>query len=93
MNRPGVKRLLEGGNGNEVITRKRLRNLKTKTLLIWGKGEKLFLPEHLEWFKANVPSQVKILEPEGIGHVPMLEAPKWFIQAIEEFWKTSTQNP
>lgn len=58
---------------------------KMPVLLIWGKLERLFTPRHLKHLRKKLPSHVCFEEPEGIGHCPQMDNPKWFAQRLLSF--------
>lgn len=52
----------------------KLPALKVPTLILWGREDKLIPVSVAEWFNKQIPgSRVTILD--GIGHIPMEEAP------------------
>lgn len=66
--------------------------LAMPTLMIWGKSEKLFPRTHLVNFKKRLatkaPATIVYDEPEGVGHVPLLEQPKWLSERLVRFMIT-----
>jgi pimeloyl-ACP methyl ester carboxylesterase len=62
-----------------------IAHLPMPLLLIWGQSEKLIPPAHLEFFRAHLPKQGKLIEPERVGHVPHLERPRMLARHITEF--------
>ncbi|MCB0394100.1 MAG: hypothetical protein KDD25_06055, partial [Bdellovibrionales bacterium] len=48
----------------------KVKNLKPKTLVIWGKDDKLLSVSNAYFLKENVPD-VNVYVLEGAGHTPM----------------------
>lgn len=97
--RPFMKAMSEGGLREMValsnfetaalFPKKERLTLEMPTLMIWGKSEKLFPRTHLENFKkclhAKAPATVVFDEPEGVGHVPLIEQPLWLSERLAQF--------
>lgn len=96
--KPFMKAMSQGGlremvalsdfeNASIVSAEKGPRTLQVPTLIIWGKSEKLFPYSHLENFKKhlNAEASIEFEEPEGIGHVPQLEKPRWLNERLARF--------
>ena len=67
-----------------VDLRKMAREVDIPTLIIWGKEDKLLSYKNSYAFAKNIKnSQLLILD--GIGHVPMIEAPKEVSKSLLEF--------
>jgi pimeloyl-ACP methyl ester carboxylesterase len=77
MNRKAVRDLLETTQFSELALQHRLPEVNVPTLLIWGKEDKLIPKSNLEWIKRIMPKHVELLEPEGVGHCPQLDSPRW----------------
>jgi pimeloyl-ACP methyl ester carboxylesterase len=64
--------------------RERARDVRVPTLLVWGERDPLVPPELAgEWQRA-IPHARLVLLPHT-GHVPMVEQPRAFAAALEEF--------
>jgi pimeloyl-ACP methyl ester carboxylesterase len=67
---------------------KRLRRVKAKTLILWGKQDSLAPPLYAEEFATRITgAQVQLIE--GAGHMPQLEQQETVSQRVLEFLATS----
>lgn len=62
-----------------------LENLITPTLIIWGEEDSWIAPDNGTWLAEDIPGAELILM-EGVGHLPMHEAPAEFNHLLIEFW-------
>ena len=58
-----------------VDDRKMIRDVKAPTLLQWGSADRVFSTGDAERFHQDIPGS-KLLIYEGVGHLPMEEAPE-----------------
>ncbi len=66
---------------------KRLPNIQTPTLIIWGKEDEWIPVAHGQRFVSDLPhAQLAVME--GVGHVPMEESPK---ESLEIAWDFLTK--
>lgn len=72
------------------FTPEKLKELKMPILFIWGKSEKLMLPEHLSYFKENLPKHSIIDEPHDFGHCPYLDRPKQLVYKMVSFMRENS---
>lgn len=52
-----------------------VRGLKARTLLLWGKSERILPERGLTFFRDNLPADSSVIEPVGWGHSPYLDRP------------------
>lgn len=64
--------------------RARLKEMKTPTLVIWGANDKFIPVKYAKVVHKEIPNSRLHLIPE-CGHVPMVEKPNEFVQAVEDF--------
>jgi pimeloyl-ACP methyl ester carboxylesterase len=69
------------GPGHVATLDDRLRGLATPTLVVWGKSDRALNPAAADVYRTAMPNAQVILM-DGIGHLPMLEAPA---QAAEDY--------
>lgn len=62
-----------------------LGNLRVPTLLLWGRSDRVMLREMFDWYRAHLPAQAIVEEPEGVGHCPHLDRPLWTMRRIVDF--------
>lgn len=63
-----------------------VKNVKTRTLVIWGDDDQLIPVANAYKFQRDLPNkQVEILK--GLGHIPMEEAPQIVAPMVEKFLK------
>ncbi len=66
-------------------------HIESPTLLVWGDQDRVVTPAALHGLSARRPDWTKV-ELEGIGHVPMLEAPATTADIILE-WRATLRHP
>lgn len=84
-NRRGVLHLIETATANDLNGIADRKELSVKTLVIWGKSDHFFGSKMLMRHKKTLPNHVLYEEPEGIGHCPQLERPRWVANRIQNF--------
>ncbi len=69
---------------NQQVTDSQLRKITTPTLVIWGREDKILPLEDGRHIAAQIPgARLEIID--NTGHIPALEQPRAFIEAIEGF--------
>lgn len=63
-----------------------LPEIKTPTLILWGREDALLGVDNVEVFQRELPNSRAVIL-EGVGHVPMAEAPEESAEAFRAFWK------
>jgi pimeloyl-ACP methyl ester carboxylesterase len=62
----------------------RLRRITAQTLVLWGGDDRFIPPTHAKEFGARIPrASVRVIE--GAGHLPHLEQPDRFAEAVAKF--------
>lgn len=69
--------------------RARLKEMQTPTLIIWGANDKFIPVKYARVVHKEIPNSRLFLIPE-CGHVPMVEKPIEFVQAVEDFINKKT---
>lgn len=64
--------------------KKRIHRIQLPTLLLWGASDKLIPPVYGEAFLQAIPGARLVTLPHS-GHLPMLEEPDAFVQAVTGF--------
>lgn len=62
----------------------RLRNIKTPTLVVWGKQDQLITVEGAERYASGIAG-AKLVTYDKCGHVPPQEHTGEFVKAVSEF--------
>ena len=62
-----------------------LAEIKTPTLILWGSEDRLLSLENVRVFEQELPN-ARAVVLEGVGHVPMAEAPEESADAFRAFW-------
>ena len=62
-----------------------LASINNPALVIWGDQDRLLSNENADRFVEYLPNSRKIMLP-GIGHAPMVEAPRDTATALGDFW-------
>jgi len=83
--RPWIEILPRLTELRHLLTAEELERLKAPLLFIWGKREKIMIPEMREWYRQHLPPQAEFVEPEEFGHCPQLDRPAELTRMIEEF--------
>lgn len=83
--RPFLRRLVASFRGRHTLSVEEARGLRPPTLLLWGRGDTLMLPEMLHFFRQHLPAHSRIEEPEDWGHCPHLDKPGSVTRALVEF--------
>ncbi len=63
---------------------RRLRRISVPTLIVWGEEDRLLPLAHAKAFQAAIPGASLVVLPD-CGHVPPLDAPEAFVQAVTRF--------
>ena len=72
---------------NEMVrepTEKRIRGLTTPTLIMWGQLDRVVSPATVPVLQKLLP-QAKVVVFDGVGHMPVMEAPETAAQAYLAF--------
>lgn len=72
--------LLSGG----FIVSNKIQNVQQKTLILWGKDDKILSPDNALKFKEILPDS-ELFWVADCGHVPHLEKPKITADVINKF--------
>jgi pimeloyl-ACP methyl ester carboxylesterase len=83
--RPWIETLPRLTRSDHFLTRDDLARLRMPILFIWGKEEKIMIPEMREWYRTHLPPQAEFVEPENFGHCPQLDRPEELTRMIEAF--------
>lgn len=73
LDRPAIRNLLDTAGADDLLRPEQVNGLKVPTLLLWGREERVMLPQHFEFFRANLPTHAEIAEPDGYGHNAYME--------------------
>jgi len=91
--RPHIRQLLASVRPEHGFASERLGALRTPTLLLWGKADRLMPPEMLAWYRAHLPPDITTVEePEGVGHCPQVDRPGWTVRRILAFTEQNRQK-
>jgi pimeloyl-ACP methyl ester carboxylesterase len=85
LRRPPIRDILETATNEHAPTAEALRALRMPILFLWGRSERVFGAEQLDWFRAHLPGHAIIEQPEGFGHCPHLDAPAELASRIVRF--------
>ncbi|EKF73057.1 carboxylic ester hydrolase [Alcanivorax hongdengensis A-11-3] len=67
----------------------KLEKMKVPTLVLWGRQDRLLDLSNVKAFTAELP-QARSVVLDGIGHVPMAEAPQKTADAFRVFWREAS---
>lgn len=65
--------LIEELDETPAFTAAELASIAAPVHLFWGRGERLFPPSHLAFFREHLPPHAVIEEAHGFGHAPHLD--------------------
>lgn len=66
-------------------------DIKIPTLLFWGDRDEVIHPSCVETYGELIPhADKKILS--GVGHLPMIEAPRLTVRHLQRFWSTRKEG-
>ncbi len=85
LSKPVVQELLDNTPVDYLFTPKQLKQLTMPILMIWGKADRLALPEQREYFREHLPKHAIIDEPEDFGHCPHMDRPIQLAARIIDF--------
>lgn len=85
MSRPAVVEILATATNDHAITPDELGALRMPILFLWGRSERLLPHAALEYFRTHLPAHAEIEQPEGLGHVPQVDAPERIAARILSF--------
>jgi len=63
-----------------------IRRFRRPTLILWGRNDENFGPEIAQRLAHDIPGVVRIEWLENSAHLPMLEEPDSYAQAVERFF-------
>lgn len=84
MQGPVVRSLLAGARPEHHAPPDELARLRVPTLLVWGRSERILPASGLTYFRAHLPESARIEEPEGLGHTPHADDPRYVARRIVE---------
>jgi pimeloyl-ACP methyl ester carboxylesterase len=70
-----------------------LRRFRQPTLILWGRRDTNFGPTIAERLAHDIPGVVRIEWMESSAHLPMLEEPENYAQAIDKFLQEVARTP
>ncbi len=83
MKRPHVHRFLKGLRPGELLQPEALGRIQAPVRLLWGRQERLFWLQCLEYFRDHLP-HAEVHRPERWGHAPVAEQPHEVVEHILE---------
>lgn len=85
MRHPTVRTLLASARTDGLLSPEELADLKMPVTVSWGRRDGVLPREHLEFFRAHLPSHATVHEPPNHGHSPYLEDARGVGRAIVSF--------
>jgi pimeloyl-ACP methyl ester carboxylesterase len=85
-NRAAQRQTLMGGLDPEIAAR--IAEIRTPTLVLWGRQDAWIGPANADWFGSHLPNST-VMVLDGLGHMPMLEGPAKSAEAMEAFLKAN----
>lgn len=83
-NRTIVAKLVWQPRDQDPHLHKWLHRIDVPTLLVWGDTDRLFPKEHALAYEKAIPGAKLVIIPQ-CGHVPQIEQPDAFVDALESF--------
>lgn len=73
--RPIAQKILQEATVGKRLDESSCTKIDCPILLVWGKNEEVFADRQLDWWVKHLPSRrLSLLRPNGLGHVPHLDA-------------------
>lgn len=82
LNAPAVRHLLREISVDDCLEPDLVRGLALPMLLVWGTGDQLMSPQHLQWWLDHLPEHARVERPDGYGHSPFVECPELLADLI-----------
>lgn len=86
--RPAVTEILLTATNEHAVTPEELSSLRMPVLFVWGRSERLLPHAALAYFEKHLPPHAVVERPEGVGHVPQLDAPERITARLLAFART-----
>lgn len=80
-----IRSLLAAIRPDHAFPPEALATIAAPTLLVWGRSDRVMLPEMLAYYRRHLPAAATVEEPEGVGHCPQLDRPFWTARRIHQF--------
>ena len=84
-------RLLQGNSSWRAVDG--IRRFRHPTLILWGQHDTNFGPAIAERLAHDIPGVVRVEWPENSAHLPMLEEPESYGQAVDKFLAEAGKTP
>lgn len=82
--RPSIRALVDQTEPSHMLGSEELAALTMPVDLYWGRLERVLPLESLSFFREHLPGHARVMEPEGIGHVPFVDDPaavtRWILE-------------
>src|SRR5690606_37520017 len=88
-----MKGFVDGISEDDLLSPEEVSGLAPPGRLVWGRDEQLLPREHLAFFKQHLPAHVEVVEPEGYGHCPHLDATEQVIRDLRAFGRQLLAPP
>jgi pimeloyl-ACP methyl ester carboxylesterase len=75
LKRKPIRDILATATTEHAIDAQDLRALAMPILLVWGRSERLLPKSYFDFFRQNLPSHARVLEPDAVGHCPHFDDP------------------
>jgi len=85
MNRRAVRQIIAGATNDPAHDPAALSALRMPLLLVWGRSERLLPESHFDYYRDALPAHAILERPEGLGHVPQADSPRWVAERILAF--------
>lgn len=85
LSRPDLMGVLDAIRVDQLLAPTDVAGLAMPTLCVWGQGDRILPRANLEFFRAHLPGDARVVEPAGVGHSPYLEQPRALAQLVIDF--------
>ncbi len=82
--RPSVRHFTGSVSTGDLFQADELSTLKMPIRVVWGREDRLMPAQALEFYRNHLPSHAIFEEPDGFGHCPHLDDPKWLADRVIE---------
>jgi pimeloyl-ACP methyl ester carboxylesterase len=81
----GIADIVRDAGADHALAPDELARIDVPIRLVWGRSERLLPATALAYWKASLPAHATVVEPDGFGHCPHLDAPLRLARLIAGF--------
>lgn len=82
--RDAIMDLIYATTTDDGVTADELKQIRAPIFMVCGGSDQIMVPNARQFFKDNLPNTTFVY-PEGLGHCPHIEKPKFVVDKVVEF--------